>query len=394
MGLTRQQLSQIYRPVGPKQIVAGQTPQGFQASAFGGSFNLTQGVDLSLPVRGFRLVIKFRVVVGTAAFTSVNPECFLNCISRILVQGTNSRQKGNVVLWDTDLASLWMFQSLLDPDMPASLNVNGVEVTKPTTPIALQAALAPGTFDVRIAVDLPAYPFGAPAGVRPQFLIDQDEWQDTIQFQLNFATQVTNAQGFMGLAAATTTVTFSSFGSGAGAPTVDIYSSPIVMGLDLKDQFVPGFLVRTSQPITTVLQAAGPLNTVLLNLQKQPTTRLFMKFGTSTFPNGNPAFATLSDTNVSTLGLVIGANRNVRNNLDVFVHKQEISEAYGVQPMQGFNCFDFIASGNPDSDYPGDQVGQGTTFQLQGTVAGVANGAGILIQEQALYSAEGPLYSF
>jgi hypothetical protein len=394
-GLTRQQLSQIFRPVGPKQIAVGNSPLGFVATAMGGTVNLSQAVDLSLPIRGFRLVFKGRLVVGTANFTSVNPESFLNLLSRILITGTNSRQKGNVTLWDIDCATLFNIQHLIG-FRTGSFNVNGTELAIPDTPFPpLTPALTVGTYDWRIVVDLPAYPFDAPPGVKPQFIIRNEEWKDTLQMQFTFGTQAGNATGALGVAGATTTVTFSSFGSGAGAPTLDVYSLPVVMGLDLKDQFLPGFLTRVSQPITTQLQTAGPLTTTLLNLQKQPTTRIFFKVGTSTFPNGNPAFATLSDTNVTTLGLALGGNRNVRNNLDIFTHKQEIVEAYQTHGMiQGYNLLDFVPSGNPDSAYPGDLVGDGTTFQLQGTVAGVANGAGIVIQEQALYSAEGPLYSF
>lgn len=394
--LNRQQLSQIYRPVSAKQVLVGRTPDGFASATFGGSFTLTQGVDLSLPIRGFRFVFKYRLTVGTANFASVFPESFLNAVTRIFIQGTNSRQKGNVVLWDLDLATLFAIQQFFSDDLNASLNVNGVEQARPNTPYAIVSALTTtvGTYDVRIAIDLPAYPFECPAGARPQFLIRDAEWADTLQIQCFFGTQAGGgATGFLGVSGGSTTVAFTGYGGG-GSPTTDIYSLPIIMGLDLKDTFVPGFLVRVSQPITNQLQTAGPQNTVLWNLLKQPTTRTFHKFGTSTFPNGNPAFATLSDANVSTLSMVIGANRYVRNSVDIFAHKQEITEAYGTSPIQGYSCFDFIPSGNPDSDYPGDLVGQGTTFQIQGTVAGVSNGAGIMVQEQALYSAEGPLYSF
>ena len=161
----------------------------------------------------------------------------------------------------------------------------------------------------------------------------------------------------------------------------------------LKDQVVPGFLTRIGQSLTTPLQVAGN-NVVLLNMQKQPTTRIFFKVGTSVIPNNNPAFATLSDTNVTALGILLGGNRNVRNLVDIFAHKQELVELYPHGPIQGYNMFEFIASSNPDSAYPGDQIGDGTTFQLVANAAGVANGYGIVVQEQMLYHAEGALYSF
>src|SRR5271168_2222578 len=96
-GPTRTQYSQIYRPVGPKFLFTA-TPTGFSATSFGGSANFAQQIDLSLPLRGLRLVFKGRLVVGTANFTTTFPELFLNLISDVKLFGTNSRQKGNVTL--------------------------------------------------------------------------------------------------------------------------------------------------------------------------------------------------------------------------------------------------------------------------------------------------------
>jgi hypothetical protein len=399
MPLNRRQLAQIYRPVGPKLVSVGVSPQGASAAALGGSINLSQFLDLSLPIRGVRMVVRGRLVVGTAAFTTPYPEGFLGILSSIIWQGTNSRQKGNVVLWNLDSASAWVMQHHFDfreaqYDINSGTGITEVAVPDTPMPAAYNPTNATGTFDFRIIFDLPLHPFAASAGVRPQFLMRNEEWKDSVQMLINFGTQAgAGATGFMGVSAGTTTTTWSSYGSGAGLPTLDLYSLPIIMGLDLKDQVVPGFLTRIGQSLTTPLQVAGN-NVVLLNMQKQPTTRIFFKVGTSVIPNNNPAFATLSDTNVTALGILLGGNRNVRNLVDIFAHKQELVELYPHGPIQGYNMFEFIASSNPDSAYPGDQIGDGTTFQLVANAAGVANGYGIVVQEQMLYHAEGALYSF
>lgn len=400
MGLNRRQLSQIYRPIGPKQVQVGLAPQGGAAASLGGTVQLTQTFDLSLPIRGLRLIIKGRLVVGTAVFGTVYPEGFLAILSNITFQGTNARQKGNVNLYNIDSATLWVIQHHFDfRSGQYDISSGGGAITEqaiPDTPMpaGYNPVGATGTYDFRVCVDVPFYPFSAPQGVRPQFLVRNEEWKDSLQLTVVFATQAgASATGFLGIAGATTTVTWSSYGSGAGLPTVDVYSLPVIMGLDIKDQVVPGFMTRIAQPINTPLQSAGS-QIVLLNLQKQPTTRVFLKVGTSVVPNGNPAFATLSDVNVTSLGVLLGGNRNVRNLVDIFAHKQELVELYPHGPISGYNCFDFIGSGNPDSAYPGDQIGDGTTFQLVANVAGVASGYGLIIQEQALYSAEGALYSF
>lgn len=400
MGLNRRQLSQIYRPIGPKAVQVGISPAGASAASLGGTVQLTQTFDLSLPIRGLRFTVKGRLVVGTAAFTTPYPEGLLGILSNITFQGTNARQKGNVNLYNIDSATAWVIQHHFDfrtgqfDISTASGAITEQAIPDTPMPAGYNPTGAANTYDFRIVLDLPFYPFCAPQGVRPQFLVRNEEWKDSLQLTVLFATQAGGgATGFLGVSAATSTVTWSSYGSGSGLPTIDVYSLPIIMGLDIKDQVVPGFITRIAQPVNTVLQTAGS-QIVLLNLQKQPTTRVFFKSGTSTVPNGNPAFATLSDVNTTSLGILLGGNRNVRNLVDLFVHKQELVELYPHGPISGYNAFDFIGSGNPDSSYPGDQIGDGTTYQLVANVAGVASGYGIVIQEQALYGAEGALYSF
>jgi hypothetical protein len=395
---SRKALGDLYRPVGPKLIQAG-VPW-----SSGGSAAIAQAIDLSLPIRGIRLVFKGRLVIGTAAFTSVNPEGYLNLISNIKILGTNARQRGNVTLWDIDLATAFGIQhQFAYRNAYFSINSGSGEtlVPIPTTPFPAVGATgyingATGTQDFRIVVDFPFHPhesnaFGRQPAVVPGFLVRNEEWKDSLQVQMSFGTQAgAGAAGALGLAAGTTTVTFTSYGSGAGTPTVDLYSLPIVMGMDLKDKVMPGLLSRVQTPINTVLQSAGT-NIALVNLQKQPTPRIYAKFGVSTVI---PSFSSLNDTNVTQLGVLLGGNRNVRNKLDSFAHKMQVLDAYDRDPVQGYNMFDFIDSGNPDSSYPGQDVGDGAAFQLVGDVTGVANSLGIIVQEQMLHRPEGDLYAY
>jgi hypothetical protein len=201
------------------------------------------------------------------------------------------------------------------------------------------------------------------------------------------------------VAAATTTVTYTAFGSGSGTPTIDVYSLPILMGLNLKDQILPGVISRTSLPVTTPTQSAGT-NVVLANMQKQPTPRVFFKFGTGTVV---PAFATLIDTvangpqatGPNTLGVLLGGNRNVRNKVDIMAHKMQFPDVYLREPVQGYNIMDFMEQGNPDAAYPGQDIGDGATFQLVSDVLGTtSNGLGIVVQEQILHQPSGALMDF
>lgn len=394
----RSNQANIYRPVGPKAIQLG-----LNASP-GQQITLSQVVDLSLPIRGIRLVYKGRLVVGTSGYATTTPEGFLNLMSNITIQGTNARQKGNVTLWNIDLASLHGFEHSISCKRAAyySINANAgageVQVSEPASPWPTDnnPTGATGTYDFRIIIDLPFHPFasqvlGSHPHWIPAYLVRNEEWKDSLQLQFAF-TPVANGAvaGPLGTGAAGTTNVFTAYGSGAGNPTLDVYSLPIIMGLDLKDGVLPGILSRTSTPINTVLQNAGTAVT-LLNMQKQPTTRVYMKFGVGTVP---PAFSALSDTNVTSAGILLGANRNVRNVVDTFAHKALEFDTYERNLIQGYSVFDFMESGNPDSAYPGQDIGDGATFQLTANVAGVANAQGIIVQEQTLHTPTGSLYTF
>lgn len=395
----------VYRPAGPK-LIAGSV----QFTA-GGQSQLAQAIDLSLPIRGVRLVHKGRLVIGTAAFTSVNPEGLLNLITEVIVSGTNARQKGNITLWDCDLATAWVYSHLFAYKGSGIFTISttgaggDATVPVPDTPFPAAGTAVPnkaagfingatGTYDYRIVVDLPFHPheansFGRQPDSVPGYLVRNEEWKDSLQITLKYGQQLGNSTGALGVAAATTTVTFTAYNSGAGSPSTDIYSLPVLMGTDLKDTVLPGVISRVFSPINTILQSAGT-GVTLLNLQKQPTPRIVAKFGTGTV---SPAFATLSDTNVTSLGIQLGGNRNVRNKVDVLAHKMQQVDVYDREPIQGYVLMDFIESGSGDSSYPGQDIGDGATFQLVGDVTGVANGFGIILQEQIIHTPTGPLYS-
>ena len=417
MPLNRQHLADIYRPASAKPIQLS-LPILTGANSGGGNIAITQAVDLSLPIRGLRFVLKGRIVIGTAAFTTVNPEGLLNLLNSIIIQGTNARQQGNLTLWNIDLATAWVLQRVMGPKGAAFFLVTPpgggalTAVPDPTTPFPSGAVGATnpyfqgstGTYDFIISVDFPFHPhqsnsYGREPLTIPQYLVRNEEWKDSLQILITGASQLGNSTGALGVAAATTTVTYTAFGTGAGSPTLDVYSLPVLMGLNLKDQILPGIMSRVATPITSPVQSAGN-NVSLLNMQKQPTPRVFFKMGTGTVV---PAFATLIDTvangpqatGPNTLGVLLGGNRNVRNKIDIMAHKMQFPDVYLREPVQGYNIMDFMEQGNPDAAYPGQDIGDGATFQLTADVLGsTANGLGIAVQEQILHQPSGALMDF
>lgn len=384
----RPHAANVYKPVGVRHIQTG-IPW-----VDNGSTVVSSKVDLSLPIRGFRLVIAGRLVIGTANMASVNPEGLLNLLSEIKIEGVNSRQNGNVTLWDIDLATLFVMQHLF-AHRAATFTINGTSVLSPGLPFPAGYINGnTGTYDFRIVVDLPAHPFGVGAGVRPGFLIRQEEWADSLSISFGFGSQASGAvTGSLGVGAATTTMAYHAYGSGAGSPTIDVYVLPVQMG-HLRDQVLPGIVSRTQRPIDSALVGAGS-NKTLMQLQKQRTSRLFIKTGTATFA---PAFTTLDDTNLLAVGLQSGgSNRNIKPSEDVFTYKANQSTDYQRDAIQGYTCLDFLQSGNPDSAFPAQStkvVGTGATFELVGDTAGEVNGYGLVIQEQITHLHSGALYNY
>lgn len=396
MALSRQAAREIYRPLHAKIISLGTATPNLLT---GGSIAYNQQVDLSLPIRGFQLQFRGRHVIGGAGMATTTPEGYLNFLNSITIQGVNSRQQGNLTLWNVSLADFWSIANI------HTLNGNGTYIIdsgtgetvqpRPTMPfpVSYNPTGTLGTYDFKITVQIPTHPLGfnafgnAPFSV-PLFGLRNEEWKDSIQLILGFQGQPNGAvAGALGTGAASTTHTFSAYGSSSGTPVIDLYSLPFMSGLTHKDTYLPGILSRVTYPVTSTLQQSG-MNVSIANLQKQPTPRIYIKQGTSTVPG---VFTTLTDKNITTLGIQLGGNRAIRNTIDIQSHKAVTTEEYGTPPITGYNLMDFVQNGNYDSHFPGQDIGDGATFTLQANVAGVASAAANVIQEQMLHAPSGAI---
>jgi hypothetical protein len=389
-------LGNVYRPQGVKQVQTG------IAFTKGALITLNGMVDLSVPVVGFRFVLKGRVAVGTADYTSVKPEQLLNLIKEIKITGINTRAGGNVTLFDLDSATWCGFTSLVKK-RPYFYLVNKaagglIAAPEPGTPYFAAAFVgfdgvhtgAPELYDFIIAFDVPMYPMHSSAGFRAGWALRKSEWNDSIQIQVQAATLADAAENEIGVSAATTTTTLYQYGASSGNPTLDVYVLTNIMGVDLAPTVLPGVLSRVAQPLSSIVQTTGTNIAIIQQAQKQVTGRFFVKTGVATLP---PNYSSLSDSVLTALGIVVGANRYVRNINDVFAHKMDMAEHYGTQTVQGYFAFDFLQSDSPFSAYPGQSVGAGATFQLVANVTGAANQGAIVVQEQHLFEPDGPLYA-
>ena len=128
-----------------------------------------------------------------------------------------------------------------------------------------------------------------------------------------------------------------------------------------------------------------------MRLQLQTTESIYVKTANVA---STSAFVTLSDAVISRARRADrDVGPNVRDVLDWEAVRQEMVEHYDVGPIQGYNCLDFIQSGNPgcvlSRRWP---CGLGSVFRLAGTMPGTANAQGFAVQEQILLMPAGALF--
>ena len=394
-GTKRHTIANLFRRTGNKIVSTGNAgPSG--ASYAGGQLSLNGQVDLSTPLRGFRFIIKGRINVATAAYTSVTPEAILNLVSRIRITGTNTRQGGNVTVCDMDLATLYNlpFLSQVRDNFILASVAEGDAVSllaRPSFPYAstLPSAIPEGNYDFIIACDYPFAPYGVPGVFESGFLMRDSEWTNAVNFTFNFPAVPDAAANPLGTSASSTVTTIYAEGTTSGAMSIDVYELPVLMGA-ARNSVTPGILTRSTVPISTVLQNTGT-NVLLYLMDKQRTTRVYCKVGVAT---ASPVFTSLNDVACLTAaGIQVGTDRNVRNNVDIYACKQDISDIFYCDPIQGYTMFDFLGRiGNFDSAYPGDKLGSSSTFRLIGNVTGTANAAGLIVQEEVIQLPQGALF--
>jgi hypothetical protein len=195
------------------------------------------------------------------------------------------------------------------------------------------------------------------------YLWQPQDWADSLQITLDLG----DLSSF-GTPAAMTTATFTAFGSGAGSPTVEIYTQYAILGT-----FRPGTafntacVVRNEQTITAGMTGIAS-NVRIMPLQKQKTTNILVKTGAllAGTSAGVQVFASLSDVMLDKT-LIVVDNKFIRNNLSNLASKENIGYSFTAIEPQGYLPFSFIDSQNPRTAFRADDpnvVGNGANFEL------------------------------
>jgi hypothetical protein len=331
------------------------------------TIQIPRTLTLNRPLKSIHLVIKGRLVVGTADYTSVSPEHFTNILQQIQLTGIH-RIYGNLVPIRLSGATAFQWQQLFGSRWGSSLFINNIRANSPSSPFTFNSTAAAsalsfsgvqGTYDFEVYYEVPLGPLFPPSAGGPQRSVSFDylpqDWADSLQLQLNIGDRTS-----LGVPAGGTTTTFTSFGSASGSPTLEVHLNYEILGA-FGNNLKTGVVIRTEQTFSSFTALVN--QTRLSLLQKQITSNIVVKTGLTQASAAPPVFASLSDVQLGRTQIMVD-NKPIRNN-----QNNAISKAYGQKQFdtvwpQGYQVYSFVGSQNPLTAYRGDGLQGGSTFEI------------------------------
>jgi hypothetical protein len=330
--------------------------------------NVPRTLTLNRPLKDMTIVLRGRLVVGAYDYTSVSPEHLLNLLAQVQLSGIH-RVYGNLVPLRMSGATAFQWNNLFGGGRWASrMLVNGILVAPAGSPFTLNSTAAAsalifsgaqGSFDFEIYYKIPlGLVFPASAG-GPQrgvsFLYLPQDWADSLQLQLTMGDRTS-----IGVPQASTTTTFTAFGSASGSPSLAIHLNYSILGA-FGNALKTGVVIRTEQSFTSFTALVN--QTRLSLLQKQITSNVLVKSGLTQVANTSPVFTSLSDVQLGRTQMMVD-NKPIRNNQDNGVAKAWGQANFDTVWPQGYLPFSFVDSQNPLTAYRGDGLQGGSTFEL------------------------------
>jgi hypothetical protein len=348
-------------------------------------------IPLNRPMSHILIAWRGRIVVGGAAYTTVNDENVLNLIQRIRLTGTHRRFGALVPIDITGATAYGFFRMLRRGWGAVTLRAGAVTVPQYVNPYTGDAF--DGTvnnFDVEVFYLIPTYPLvnNAQRLTAVPFYYQSQDWSDTLRLQLFFGDRTS-----LGTPAGATTVDFQQYGGGSGtSPIVSVYAAYELFG-PLANSISGAVVIRSEQPssspITSVAQGIR-----LALLEKQKTTNVLIKTGTlqTGTSAGVQVFERLNDRLINRTQIIVD-NKPVRNNFDNFAtiaYQRSVWDTSPLhsltqQPNSGYTIFSFDESQNPLTYFRGDLLEGGSTFVVSSDVVTAgANNFATVLQEQVI----------
>lgn len=353
---------------------------------------IPRNLSINRPLEALILRWRGRVVIGTANFTNVAAEAPWTILNRLNVTGTFKGTALTPVSLTGATMAAW---TRLFGHRGSSAYVNGIRQAEPSVPYAQGLANFGdiGTYDLDLWYVLPTWPIVAEANAainQVPYLWQPQDWADSLQIRLELG----DATSF-GTPAGGTTTTFTAFGTGAGTPTLDIFTRYVILGA-LRGGFRTAAVIRNENTITAGMANVGS-NTRITPLQKQKTTNVLVKSGLSLVTNpGVQVFGSLTDAMLDQT-LIVVDNKRIRNNLSNLAAKESVGYDFGTVEPQGYLPFSFISSQSARTAFRADLptvVGAGSSFELDTDIiaANAANQVNV-VQEMIFADADDPYWA-
>lgn len=379
------QNTMIGREQGPElfwqQTVTLATPQTIQIPRF---------VNLNRPLESIRVILSGRLALATYDYSAVAPEHFTNLLQQFQLNGAH-RKYGNVTPIRQHGANIFAQPSLFTPKgerNTSALIVNGVLAKNSDLPFAYVNEAGTNVFlgttgtspwDFQIIWTIPLGPIFPPSAGDSQrdvsFLYQPQDWADSLQITITLGDKTS-----LGTPQASSVVTWTAFGSGAGSPSLEVHNNYSILGA-FANQVMGGFVVRSESDFNSNTAVAS--GTRLALLQHQITANVAIKSGINLTGTtaGVSVYASLSDTQLGTTNLRVD-NKPIRDNRNNMIAKFYGAQQFAAAQPQGWLNFSFVDSQNPLTAYRADGLAGGSVFEIVSDILTAnANNRQTLIQE-------------
>lgn len=319
--------------------------------------------------------------LGGAAAASYSTPLF-SLFQWITVRGTHARYGAQSPMYmrgETIAEMMAYYAPNYIPQWNTSNSAGGVNGKYGTI-----SGTANATCDVDFTLLVPLFPLNIAGADIPFFCLHGPDWAG------NLYMDVQCADGTVLTSTANGTPTFTAYGSGAGSPSIEIYSVRPLLTKKGQQIIKPVVTFAYTYYLTSVLQSGGGTGIVISNLTVgKDTARIWQKYGTTYASVTAPsiAFGTLSD-GIVTRSFPAMDNRPLRwqNGNSFSVAQDWAAFQFGRPSYTGYQVIDFIGAAgassvdNPKAAFPSSTLTADRLFQLQGDVTASANQIGEVVQ--------------
>lgn len=353
-----------------------------QAFAISTTPFLNRAVGVGEPLESLHLVFRGRAVIAVASYSVVAAEAPMTLLTRVLITGI-STAFGQQTILDMSGGTLFNYMRCFQIRGNSFYTGTGSQTRQADTGVpnaTLGATFGnTGTYDIEIHWRIPFGPVLGPQGTIDglPFLLRAKDWAQGLQVQLFFGDNTA-----LGTPGGGTTVTWTAWGSGAGTPSLYIYTNSALLG-GLDATYPAALLLRAERTVPAGVTAIG--NAIVLGeLNKVRTPNIVIKQGLSLAASPANVFASLNELTLGNIQVMVN-NNPIRNFQDWWAIKEYYGSEFNTILPGGYVPLSFVESGRIGPMLPANTIDPAARFQLIANVltAGATQQVNY-IQEQVL----------